>query len=100
MRVAPTRPAAASRAAWRAPEARLCVTSPALQAHPDLAVLEVFLLPDGHGALERVDRVAARLERIGAVRGRDRDQHRRLADLEAADPVQHRDASDAGPARA
>src|SRR6266536_1908033 len=72
----------------------------ALEPHPDLAVLEVLLLPDRDGALERIDRVAARLERVAAVRGGDGDEHARLADLEPADAVEHRDPLYAGPARA
>src|SRR5882724_2213099 len=75
-------------------------TSAALQAYPDLAVLEVLLLPDRDGALEGVDRVTAGLEGVAAVRGRHRDEHRRLADLESADAVEHRHAPHARPARA
>src|SRR4029450_870747 len=44
--------------------------SASLQAPPDLAVLEVLLLPHGHHALERVDRVAARLKGVAPVGGR------------------------------
>src|SRR2546425_10656042 len=73
---------------------------PALETHPDLAVLEVLLLPNGHRALERVDRVLAGLERLRAVRRRHGDEHARLADLEPADAVEHRDAAHPGPARA
>src|SRR5436309_4774079 len=75
-------------------------TSAALQAHPDLAVLEVLLLPHRDGALEGVDRIAAGLEGVAAVRGRHRDEHRRLADLEPADAVEYRHAPHARPARA
>src|SRR2546427_6654657 len=75
-------------------------TSAALQAHPDLAVLEVLLLPHRNGALEGVDRIAAGLEGVAAVRGRHRDEHRRLADLESADAVEYRHAPHARPARA
>src|SRR5881396_2860237 len=75
-------------------------TSAALQAHPDLAVLEVLLLPHRNGALEGVDRIAAGLEGVAAVRGRHRDEHRRLADLEPADAVEYRHAPHARPARA
>src|SRR5439155_1236322 len=67
--------------------------SAALQADPHLAVLEVLLLPHGDGALERVDRVATGLEGVAAVRGGHGDQHRRFADLEPADTMQHRDAA-------
>src|SRR5256886_5648088 len=75
-------------------------TLPALESHPDLAVLEVLLLPDGHPALECVDRVLARLERLVAMRRRHGDEHARLADLEPADAVEHRHAPDPGPAGA
>src|SRR5437899_7330618 len=75
-------------------------TSAARQATPDLAVLEVLLLPPRDGALEGVDRIAARLEGVAAVRGRPRDEHRRLADLEPADAVEYRHAPHARPARA
>src|SRR5437870_6833920 len=62
----------------------------ALETDPDLAVLEVLLLPDGHRPLERVDRVPARLERLRAVRRRHGDEHARLTDLEPADAVEDR----------
>src|SRR5881409_1418115 len=75
-------------------------TLPPLETHPDLAVLEVLLLPDGHRALERVDRVLARRERLRAMRRRHRDEHARLADLEPADAVEHRHAPHPGPAGA
>ena len=42
-----------------------------LQAHPDLPVLEVFLLPDRHGPLERVDGEAAGLEGLAAGAGEE-----------------------------
>src|SRR2546427_1604159 len=72
----------------------------ALEPHPNLAVLEVLLLPHRHRALERVDRVPAGLEGIAAMRGGDGDEHARLADLEPPGAVQHRDAAHPGPARA
>src|SRR6185295_9136013 len=90
--------------AWRRMVRSTCPSRdnrlPALQPHPDLAVLEILLLPDRHGALERVDRVTARLERIPAVLGGDADQHARLADLEPPGSVQQRHAPNARPARA
>src|SRR5262249_33357947 len=70
-----------------------------LEAHPDLTVLEVLLLPDGDRLLERVDRVAAGLERVTSMGGRDGDQHARLPDLQPTHPVQHGDSLHAGPAR-
>src|SRR2546426_12701720 len=73
-------------------------TLPSLQAHPDLAVLEVLLLPDGDRLLERVDRIPAGFEPVASMRGRDRDQHARLPDLEPAHPMQHGDALHPRPA--
>src|SRR5439155_781223 len=70
----------------------------ALETHPDLAVLEVLLLPHGHGALQRVDRVPARLERVAAMRRGDRYEHAGFADLEPPDAVEHRHPLDAAPA--
>src|SRR5262249_60686737 len=72
----------------------------ALEPHPDLAVLEVLLLPHGHGPLERIDRVSAGLEGITAGLSRDGDEHARLPDLQAARTMEHRDAAHARPARA
>src|SRR5206468_3405525 len=65
-------------------------TLPALESHPDLAVLEVLLLPDGHRALERVDRVLARLEGLVTMGRRHGDEDARLADLEPAGAAAHR----------
>src|SRR5262245_11147190 len=75
-------------------------TLAALQSHPDLAVLEVLLLPHRDRALERVDRVAARLEGVAPMCGGHGDEHRGLADLEPADAVQDGHAFDLRPARA
>src|SRR5262247_1683404 len=82
------------RSTWTRGPTRLA----ALESHPDLAVLEVLLLPDRDGALERIDRISARVERVAAVGGGDGDEHARLADLEPADAVEHRDPLHAGPA--
>src|SRR5256886_16881515 len=54
----------------------------ALEPYPDLAVLEVLLLPHRNGPLERVDRVPARFQGIAAVLVGAGDQHAGLADLE------------------
>src|SRR2546428_10139133 len=90
--------------AWRRMVRPICSRGatrlPALETPPDLAGLEVLLLPDRDGALERVDRVPARLECVAAMRGGDGDEHARLADLEPPDAVEHRHAPDAGPADA
>jgi hypothetical protein len=48
---------------------------------------EVFFLPDGNGALKRVDPIAAGVKRGGAVRGADGNQHAGLANLKAAEAV-------------
>src|SRR5258706_7945716 len=69
-----------------------------LQPDPDLAILEVLLLPDRHRLLQRVDGEAARVEGHRAMGRGHRDHHARLADLEAADAVQKGDPRDRGPA--
>src|SRR5216684_6703196 len=69
-----------------------------LQPYPDLAVLEVLLLPDRHRLLQGVDGEAAGLESLGAMGRRHRDHDARLADLQAADAVHERDPRDGGPA--
>ena len=94
---------------WVIPERRMAsrasalrsvpVVTFALEADPDLPVLEVLLLPDGHGLLERVDGEAAGLDGLAPVRRGDGDHDARLADLEPADPVQERHAAHSGPAR-
>src|SRR5437899_8903718 len=49
---------------------------------PDGAFFEVFLLPDGHGALKRVDEPAAGVEGSRAVRGGYHNQHAGLANFQ------------------
>ena len=49
---------------------------------PDRAVRVELLLPDGHGGLQRVDRVAAGREGLLAMGRGDRHRHAGLADLE------------------
>src|SRR5713101_1162151 len=71
-----------------------------LQPYPDLAVLEVLLLPDRHRLLQGIDGEAAGLEGLAAVGRGDRDHHARLPDLEAADAMDEGDAIDDGPAAA
>src|SRR5581483_7866469 len=56
-------------------------------ADPLLAALVDLLLPERDRLLERVDRFRAGCQRGGAVRRRDRDHDRGLADLDAAHPV-------------
>ena len=58
-----------------------------LSIGPNRAIFEVLLLPDGHGAFERVDKPAAGIKGGGAMSGGDRDQHAGLADLEPPQPV-------------
>src|SRR5436189_1458814 len=60
-------------------------------ADPFLAACVDLLLPQRNRLLERVDRLAAGLERCRPVRCRDGDDDARLADLYAADPVVDRD---------
>src|SRR5262245_42261206 len=58
---------------------------------PLLAADVELLLPQRHGLLEGVDRLAARLEGSRAVCGRDGDHDARLADLDPADAMVDRD---------
>src|SRR4030095_1197050 len=67
-----------------------------LEADPDLAVLEVLLLPDRDRLLQGVDGEAARLEGLAAMGGGDGDQHAGLTDLETAHAVHDGDLPDAG----
>ena len=57
---------------------------------PDVAALEVFVLPDRRDLLDALDRIAARGERFGTVRRRGGDDDARLADLHPADAVMNR----------
>src|SRR5204863_5178836 len=59
---------------------------------PDVAAVEMLALPDRHDLLHALDRVAARGERIAAMRRRRRDDDARFADLEAANPMMRRNA--------
>src|SRR6266446_6583851 len=61
---------------------------------PCRAVAEKLLLPDRHGALERVNAEAAGIERGGAMRRADRDEYRGFADFEPPKPVNHRETTD------
>src|SRR5260370_40129915 len=47
-----------------------------LSLHPDLAIHEVFFLPDGHDFLEAVDTLESGLESGAAVRGWNNHRHR------------------------
>src|ERR671934_2333589 len=69
--------------AWRRIVSAARTTSglAALESDPHLSVFEVLLLPHGHRALQRVDRVLAGGERLPAMRGRHGDEHARLPDL-------------------
>ena len=42
---------------------------------PDRSIFEVFLFPDGHGLLERVDEPTAGLKCLGTMGGRYRNEH-------------------------
>src|SRR6266850_6932534 len=83
---------------WTRTTRLVAVLTLRLQSDPDLAVLEVLLLPDRHRLLQRVDGEAARLEGLGAMGRGHRDHHARLTDLQAADAVHEGDACDRGPA--
>ena len=58
------------------------------------SVRGVLLLPDRHQFLERVDGVAAGVERLAAVRATHRHRHAHLADRQPAEAVDHRDVPD------
>src|SRR5439155_17671506 len=68
-----------------------------LEPHPDLAVLEVFLLPHRYRLLQRVDGEVARLEGLAAMGRRDGDHHARLADLEPPHAMHERQPRDVRP---
>src|SRR6476469_9025148 len=61
---------------------------------PHCAILEIFLLPDRHRLLNRVDQPSARVERRQPMRRVHRDHHARLADLDPPDPVHDGDVTD------
>src|SRR5437667_6579086 len=73
---------------------------PSLEADPHFPVLEVLLLPDGNGALQRIDGELAGLEGILAMGGGNRDEHAGLADLQPSDTVEDGHALDLRPAGA
>src|SRR6185295_13330268 len=85
---------------WTRTTRLVAVLTLRLQSDPDLAVLEMLLLPDRHRLLERVDGEAARLEGLRAMGRGHRDHHARLADLQPADAVDEGDSRDRGPAAA
>src|SRR5580693_5702825 len=65
-----------------------------LTADPDFAALEMFLLPDRDDFLQAIDGEAARLERLRAMRRRNRDCDRSFTDFDHSDAMSYRDASD------
>src|SRR6185437_7945739 len=65
-----------------------------LAADPHFAALEVLLLPDRHDFLQPIDREAAGLEGLRAMRRRDRDRYRGLADIDQADAMAYGDTHD------
>src|SRR4051794_20493042 len=62
--------------------------------NPDLPVRKKLLLPDGHQSFEPVDSLQSRIESGAAVRSGGNDGNARLADLHAAQPMQHGDTAD------
>src|SRR5262245_36609699 len=65
-----------------------------LSFHPDLAVSDVLLLPDGDQPLEAVDSFKSGGEGCFAVSRRHHDYDTRLADFKPAEAVHHGDAAD------
>src|ERR1700676_5105068 len=57
---------------------------------PNGAILEVLLLPNRDGALERIDKPSAGVKGRCAMRRGDRDQHAGLANFEPPQPVDDR----------
>src|SRR5262245_38317450 len=64
---------------------------------PGSPAVPVLLLPYRHGLLQRVDGEPRGFERLGAVRRRRHDEHRRFGELEVAEPVQQREPLHLGP---
>src|SRR5271165_3384156 len=56
---------------------------------PYRSVGEVLFLPDGHGALERIDGIAAGVEGGGTVRCADGDKHAGFANFHTPQPMHH-----------
>src|SRR5580658_6308421 len=56
---------------------------------PNCAILEIFLLPDGDGALEGIDEPAAGVKCRRAMGGCDDHQHAGFANLQPSQPVNH-----------
>ena len=73
------------------PRAPLIVGIGGRALDPDVAAVEEFVLPDRRDLLDALDRVAARGERVAAMRRRGGDRHARFADLEPADPMVQRE---------
>ena len=59
---------------------------------PHRAVLEIFLLPDGHSALESINGKAAGVKRGGSVGRAYGDDHAGFADFKTAEAVNNCDA--------
>jgi hypothetical protein len=62
--------------------------------HPDLAVREVLLFPDGHHTLQTVDPLQRGLERRPAMRRRHHDRDAGFPDQDASEPVHYGDPAD------
>src|SRR5208283_1475195 len=65
-----------------------------LAADPYLAALEMLFFPYRYNCFQPINREPARLERLSAMRRRDRDRHRSLADFDDAGAMRDRDARD------
>ncbi len=59
--------------------------------YPDVAALEVLVLPDRNDLFDAFDGIAARCKRVSSMRRRCRDGNTRFADLEPANPMMDRE---------
>src|SRR6185312_15766972 len=78
----------------RGPECRLVFR---FAADPGFAVDVEFLFPDRYDLLDPLDRVATGVERLGPMRGSDRNPDTHLADGETSYPVMDCDSLDIPP---
>src|SRR6185437_5197468 len=65
----------------------MCIPLESLSFDPFFAVFGDLFFPDGYSRFECINRVAAGVERLGAVRAGDHHHHAALADLQPPDTV-------------